>query len=514
MMDRTYKILIADDEENERNVIRFLSDKYQFPLDILEAANGKEVLSLLETYTPQILFTDIKMPFFNGIEVASEIRKRYPHMQIIFFSGYDDFEYVKEALSLKAVNYILKPVNPDEFKKTLSSVIDVIKEEEMVSARLKVQAGYLKNHILYQLINRTSIELLSKQYPSMDLAFTDSFHRLFLIQFEEDFFGSVTFNNSQCVFMERLTNQVSADYWFINLNPSQSLILFTNQETLHWYYETAGIINRIFFELFHKNSYISISNFFNGADSIAYAYQEVESQLEKRFYSNGIYIFGDENSDITKNEILYQDDQLLKNIEKDISLNDIFSLRQNTQILLQKYENQISLSHIYVRFILTNLLSILLLNTSDYKEAIIQEAADQIYSFQHFSEIKDYILKTLENLIKELENKSNLPRNAIHMVEQYINKHYGDELSLNILANRVFLTPSYLSNIFIQETGCGINKYIKSIRMEKAKELLLTTNMKITEICQKVGYSNVSYFCKSFQEEFGKTPDKYRHSNN
>ena len=96
------------------------------------------------------------------------------------------------------------------------------------------------------------------------------------------------------------------------------------------------------------------------------------------------------------------------------------------------------------------------------------------------------------------------------MVKQYVYAHYGEELCLSLLADKVYLTPRYLSTMFIQETGCGINKFIKNVRMEKAKELLLHTNMKINDICQKVGYSNVSYFCKSFMESFGTTPEKFR----
>jgi two-component system, response regulator YesN len=81
---------------------------------------------------------------------------------------------------------------------------------------------------------------------------------------------------------------------------------------------------------------------------------------------------------------------------------------------------------------------------------------------------------------------------------------------LNLLAEKVYLSPSYLSEIFIKETGCGINKYIKNLRMEKAKVLLYHTNMKIIDICNKVGYHNQSYFVRSFREHFGSSPEKYR----
>ena len=98
----------------------------------------------------------------------------------------------------------------------------------------------------------------------------------------------------------------------------------------------------------------------------------------------------------------------------------------------------------------------------------------------------------------------------ISIVEQYIRRHYMEGLSLDILADKVYLTPHYLSSIFSQEKGIGINRYIKNVRMEKARELLLGTNMKISDICRMVGYSNLSYFCKAFRNEYGITPEKYR----
>ena len=125
-----YRILIVDDEKDERNVIRFLLNKYHFQLDIIESNNGKEALTQLEKQTIDILFTDIKMPFIDGIELATRARELYPTIQTIFFTGHDDFDFVKKALSLRAVDYILKPVKPDEFQNTLCSVIQNIKNSE------------------------------------------------------------------------------------------------------------------------------------------------------------------------------------------------------------------------------------------------------------------------------------------------------------------------------------------------------------------------------------------------
>ena len=113
----------------------------------------------------------------------------------------------------------------------------------------------------------------------------------------------------------------------------------------------------------------------------------------------------------------------------------------------------------------------------------------------------------VENLFQAGEDS---PKRTIALVEQYIKEHYDQPLSLDLLAEKAFRTPHYLSSIFIQEKGIGINKYIKNIRMEKARELLKNTNMKISDICERVGYGSVSYFCRSFRNEYGVTPEQYR----
>jgi two-component system, response regulator YesN len=125
-----YTILIVDDEKSEREVILFLIKKYKLNLHTLQADNGKAALDILKEKPVDILLTDIKMPFINGMELATKARDIYPDIEILFFSGYDDFEYVKTALSLRAVNYILKPINENEFYKSILTIINTIHKRE------------------------------------------------------------------------------------------------------------------------------------------------------------------------------------------------------------------------------------------------------------------------------------------------------------------------------------------------------------------------------------------------
>lgn len=504
-----YNILVADDEMPERQVIRFLLNKYNFPLRVTEAANGNEALKLLEKKKYDILLTDIKMPFIDGLELAGQARKLYPDMHIIFFSGYDDFDYVKQALSLHVVNYILKPINPEEFSKTITNVLGQLKEREEQISRQQMSLNFVRNHVLYQIINKTNIDSLKLVYPHLDFSFAYSYHRLILFQLEKNFFGNGLSEEDTGFFPVDLKALLPEDCDFINLNPAQNLILFYgNKHHTEWYEKQAEKIAKYLERICHTSCSAAVSSPFTVPEEISAAYEAAEADLANHLFFAGELLSEDETTDNSADSL--EDDVLLKHVEKAIQLKDAVHLRKSVSQLFFKYNNTGSQSQIYIRFLCTRLFKILLDNLSGDSGISFDEIAEQIYFFQQLSEIETIIWEVTDKVIEKLEKEQQSPKHAIHIVKQYIYNHYSEDLCLNLLAEQVYLSPSYLSAVFIQETGYGINKFIKNVRMEKAQELLLNTNKKITDICRQTGYSNVSYFCKSFVENFGTTPEKYR----
>lgn len=124
-------ILIVDDEKLERNGIKFLLKREKEEFRILEAANGKDALGVLASNHVDILFSDVKMPYMNGLELVRQVRETNEDMEIVIFSGYNDFSYAREALRYGVVDYVLKPVDPEKFSKTLSRVIRNIRARRL-----------------------------------------------------------------------------------------------------------------------------------------------------------------------------------------------------------------------------------------------------------------------------------------------------------------------------------------------------------------------------------------------
>lgn len=148
-----YRLIIADDDHIEREGIKFLIGRCQFPLEIREAKNGRQALEMLKEQPSDLLITDIKMPFMDGLELVRESRTFLPDLSVIIMSGHGEFEYAKAAISLQVINYLLKPIEEEEFKTVLTFAIN------QLDARSKQQAYELPSNAIPR---RLDSELSSK----------------------------------------------------------------------------------------------------------------------------------------------------------------------------------------------------------------------------------------------------------------------------------------------------------------------------------------------------------------
>lgn len=504
-----YRILIADDEKDEREAIGFLLNKFNFQLTIEEAENGQEALKKLRETKPDILFTDVRMPFMLGTDLASHAREMYPDIQIIFFSGYNDFPYVKKALLLGAVDYILKPINPEELKKIMLNTIRRLNAQMRTVRQEQLAAVYLQNYILSSLLYGTKLETLCSKYGKAELSFLEKYDRMFLLQFDEPIFGWIPQDQFEKAVDDALCGQ---PYHFLNLNPNQSVVFLQKDRTARQpVTSTAQSLQQKLSSVFAKNCYLSISEPLSSADSISAAYVQAEQALDDRFFFMNRYIYPIPHESPNNHSDSVDDDALLKAIEDAIKFKDEYSLQKSINLLLANYQHKQKQSHINVCYVFSKLAQILCRALPSGKDEL-QELVDKIYLCQYFEEIKSLILNVLTKVLQNLDVGQDSAKHAVYIVKQYIQNHYGEELSLIRLAKQVYLSPRYLSDLFIRETGCGINKYIKTIRMEQAKERVVNTNQKIQNICKDVGYTNFSYFCRSFRETFGQTPESFRQS--
>lgn len=499
-----YNILIVDDEKIERNGIRFLIKQFGLELNIYEANNGAKALEFLEQNQVDILLTDVKMPFMDGIELCSEVRKREWDMKILIFSGYSEFEYARMAVKLGVSEYILKPVDPDEFQKVMNNVIHELDEERLASSKMETSKQYMMEHVLYLLVNGTSLTEIQNSFGALlELDFLNEFQKMMLIETNTEFFGK-----TGTEFVDTLLTEVSAKFHYLNLNPQQSLLIFTEKNAP--VYDIAHHIHDFMKVKYQENGYVAIGSEIENADELCKKLDELETLMENKFYVTNTYVFGKQEEADSSAMFYSQDDSLMKQMHQDIKMKDISSLEEHIEQLCEKYQNNKGFSQIYIKFIFSNLLKDIYDNIPNHTETELNKEIDVLYQSTDFSNVKAIISRNVEMLREAFKQNPQMYHREIEYIKQYIYENYDKELGVEQLADKVSLAPSYLSHIFKKETGQNLSKFIKAYRMEMAKKMLEETHDKIVMISYAVGYVNVSYFCQSFREYFGVSPQKYR----
>lgn len=211
-----YRMLIVDDEKNERDCILYLLKNSGFELEIREAEDGIAALDLLKVWPAHILFTDVQMPRMDGLELIREALKLYPDIRPIIFSGYADFAYAKTAISLGVENYILKPVVPEEFTKTLCSLIGQLDEEQVSLHQKENQQLFLLQYSLQLAISGSFDESKADSFLFEQFS---SFQYMVMFLFKNDFLL-----HQSSAFFDSLRNNLTPEAVSVNISPEQAVL--------------------------------------------------------------------------------------------------------------------------------------------------------------------------------------------------------------------------------------------------------------------------------------------------
>lgn len=388
-----YSILIVDDEFIERDGLRFLlqDDRYE-SLCLLEAANGEAALAILESNAVDILITDIRMPFMDGLTLARHARRRDPSIKILICTAHDEFEYAKEAIDLEVSGYLLKPIQREAFDRQMDKVLSACRltaqsrqasEESRRMAREKCWFRLMHGHPLD--------ERMQKRFMENDMDVDENI-MLALCLFEQPFFTE----NADA--FERAVANKAEGSWIMDVDRAILLLSLASEaqaraagDDLRDYIQARfGVTPRI---------YIAVPK--GGAQNLHKAYKQLDRQ------SDDLSVFPDGPA---------------------------------------------------------------------------------------------------------LMDDCNAPQDegAIERILSIVNERYDEDLTLDLLAGEVYMTPSYVSFMFKRKTGTTLIKHITNTRLQHAARLLRASGLKITDIAARVGYVNASYFGSIFKAHFGVSPAKYR----
>lgn len=498
-----YRVLVVDDEKLEREGIRFLLSMEEGEWEIYEAANGKLALNELRKHPVDLMLTDIKMPHMDGLELSKKAREEYPDLEIIIFSGYGDFAFAQEAIRYGVTDYVLKPVDPDRFHDTIQKIQKEIASRKNKEQQSIKEKSFLQQYFLQSYLYSGDRERLKEAEGIVDFAIWEQWHCAILIESDESFFDSA----SDEVPLE-IQAELRRSFFYLNLNGRQSLLLF--KDVYCDYTLVAKNVYSLLKRLHPARFHLAVSRRFDGYRELPGIMEQLEQQMEEKFYHPEKHVFSNEDDVLKLSVGEVQDSQIMQMISEDITRKDTDQLRKHFACLKEKYHDNTQYSAMYIKFVFSNVIQELFQENQFSGERRLEHEIERLYNCRNIMEI----LEVTEDNIKEyeafLDRSMSSSRNEVAAVKNYIYQHYEEDLNLEMLAEKVYLSSGYLSFIFKKETGMNLNRYIRVFRMEKAKELLCSTNMKVAQVSERVGFANVSYFCRSFREYYGSSPESYR----
>lgn len=266
-------VLIVDDEKIEREGLKYLISTETKEHKIFEASNGREALQILREEDIQLLLTDIKMPHMTGLELSKKAKEEQPDLQIIIFSGFSDFAFAQEAIRYGVTEYILKPVNPEDFHRVIQ------RAEVTIASRIKKESReikekiFLQQYFLQNYLYSGKKEVLEKAGELIDLNKWNDWHCAILLESDVAFFDTAEENLDQ-VLQQELRRKI----FYLNLNGRQSLVLF--QDVYCDYQLVANHIYNFMKREYMERFYLAVSRKFEGYENLPSVLEQLEQQME------------------------------------------------------------------------------------------------------------------------------------------------------------------------------------------------------------------------------------------
>lgn len=489
-----YQILVVDDSVLDVDCITFLINKYELPLEVATAVNGQEALGLFQNPENHfdILFTDIRMPFLDGLGLSKEVRKLSPNTRIVIFSGFNDFEYAKTAITIGVEDYLMKPVIPDEFVSVMTRVINGVEETNRQIQTRRSETRLLKNHMLWLAVNgKNGMPADSSSF------FKDRYTGLMLIECSNEFFSLEGIS-----FQEKLEGILTVPFDYLNLDPARSILFFKEEAFL---FPCAQAVCLCAEKEFNQKCCVAFQDLPDNS-SISQIYTQLEKRLENHFFFPEQNIFLPDGPD---HPYAASGHISIDIVSDDLRLKDYDSLMHHLEDLFESLKHEKTHSLIFVKYCFTELMKEIIHYLPDDQKPDLNKVAEKIYSSANIVELMDMTCSQAKKLLSQTQKNQGSCLKS-DKIRQYIYQNYTQPLSLNDISSHFYISPNYLCSVFKKETGCNLMKFINEYRLEQAAKLLLETEMKVNKIAETVGFSNPSYFSQRFRDYYGESPENYR----
>lgn len=518
-----YSYVIIDDEELIRKgtvkKLEILKDQVQC---IGEAANGKSGIKLIDQLHPDFVILDMQMPEMDGMELLPYLAEHYPDLQLIVISGYRDFDYIKQAISSNALEYLLKPFSKETIKEVVLKAIARIEDRSSIQNQIRsteqekeqVQYEYdlqvIKNLILGYQTDETRL-------TSQKLNYLCENHDLCLLAFECT--KAVSANS-----MENILNELGfEDLMLYFQSPSSEslglLLLFVPQhDPIHSGRVIEQTLDALTPPLSELDVFITvgISAPHSSILELSSAYTEAVSALDHQLICEDAPFFYYYDGEEDTHAISWdREDEFLFRIEAGMDT-EVKSLIREMFAFYTSLPDCTLADVKYHCYTLSDqcrqILDSYIHTTETLKSsASMQNVVNHLFSLHDLMDYYTQFFLNLTNMIKP--NSVYAIDDVIEKIQIYIRRNYQKDLSQEYLSSLFYINRSYLSTLFKERTGQKFVDYLNNVRITKSKELLSQTDKKMYQIAKSVGYDNVKYFFRIFKKLTGMTPEEYRMKN-
>lgn len=535
MEEYMYKVLLVDDEALIREAISENIKWKELGFQFLGACeNGKEAIEKIDQEVPDLLITDICMPYIDGMELTKYVYEKYPATKVIIISGYDEFEYAKTAVKYKVLEYVLKPITAYE----LTELLDKIKKDfDMESDKnknlKKIREAYISNlpvmkgRFLNSLMQgNVSTEEVKKKSEDFKVDLRGKYFATAIVEgddlreyikrhhgIKEDLVLFAIFNIT-----EEIVNKQKCGITFQNGEEKTVIIFKADKEEgfRNRLYDIGTEVREALNQYLKMDVAIGIGKTVPTTSWLNRSLETAKSVLEYRFLLGGNVVLDARelgvNASVTGIDISVWTDKILLSIKA----GDIEQIENVIRLFVKTLKEDYVPKNRIIIYIQNIVLSIVnMLDTAGLSDEKLMEGEhtfiNNIYMHKHLIDIESELIGFCEKVSQVMtsEKDSYGNRQAI-MALDYVDKNYGNtEISLNSVCNYLAMSTSYFSSIFKNYTGETFIETLTKKRIEKAKSLIENTALKSYEIANEVGFSDPHYFSITFKKHTGFTPTEY-----
>ena len=530
-------ILVVDDLPVIRTGIIHILNQNQFPLQpILEASDGTEAVHKARLHRPDIILMDIKMPNLDGLQATAILRAELQDVKIVMLTAYDEFTYIQKAMKLGARDYLLKPIRPAKLIELLDEIQREIYEErrnlrtiEMVKDSLQKTLPVIEANLVENLIRGTnpegatteeSLAFLGKRLvqPAVLVAKIDNF---------EAVAQGKTAQQLQKIYLSMVDIVrhllPAPQHTLVGYSkPGRAIIILSCEPPLSTPEHLRNLADRIRQAIITEMSLtvtIGIGNMYLSLDALPLSY--AEANLARRFQSHQggnavvhvseILALSSDRKDDTSYRIQREQDLIhsIKNSDQERANNLANSL---VDYLAQRFKTNLE-GFKYSCAELVTLVGWAVIGAGVDQRQVLEISHHQVLSLdshQNLQEVRTWTMNSLAEFMAILKKRTD-KKDAVLQAIEFIQANYQRaDVSLQEVADAVYLSQSYLASQFKATLGVGYVRYLTSLRIEEAKRLLRNTDLSIVAIAEKVGYPNVTNFYRHFQRLENTTPAAYR----